>query len=164
MCTTTYSYEEFVWNSLKQIRHSLLFSVFVKDIVNHFKSYKYLLFVDDLKMYMPVFNIGDWYKLNNDIDTLINWYLLNGNILNLDKELLLCTIYIIEGTISNFFKLLLLTSSGIYFLKWLLLIANYGCMFCTGKTRFSSRNAPTHLYALYTYICDSMLINITKII
>lgn len=43
------------------------------------------LFADNLKMYMPVFNVDNDYKLRNDIYKLINWGQNNDMIRNVDK-------------------------------------------------------------------------------
>lgn len=58
----------------------LLLNLFINDFVISFKSCKYLLFAYNIKIYIPVFNIDNYSKLQHDIDdTLINWCATNSN-------------------------------------------------------------------------------------
>lgn len=63
----------------------MLFTLFINDIVIYLKVCKYLLFADDLKMYIPVFYIDHCYKVQNNIANVINWCYTNCIIVNVNK-------------------------------------------------------------------------------
>jgi hypothetical protein len=63
----------------------LLFNIFINDIGDSICNSKYLLFADDLKKYRSIRNVDDCKLLRHDIDSVQNWYLVNGMKLNFGK-------------------------------------------------------------------------------
>lgn len=63
----------------------LLFNLFINDIGHNFNHCKFLLFADDMKMYMPVNSYDDQLRFQEDIDTLLYWCNFNKLHLNIDK-------------------------------------------------------------------------------
>lgn len=63
----------------------ILFSLFVNDISSVFKHCRFLLFADDLKIYLRVENASDCIGLQNDLDNLESWCSLNLMELNISK-------------------------------------------------------------------------------
>jgi len=63
----------------------LLFLLFINDVGLIFKSCKYLLFADDLKMYLPINSMNDSIQLQHVLDTFSLWCLKNSLSLNVDK-------------------------------------------------------------------------------
>lgn len=62
----------------------LLFNIFINDIV-HILKCPFLLYADDLKIYMKISAPEDCEKLQSDIDSLYNWCLYNKLQLNINK-------------------------------------------------------------------------------
>jgi len=56
---------------------SWLFLIFLRNIGSYFKSYKYKLFANDLKLYHTTFNIIDCRTFQNDIHRLLKWCITN---------------------------------------------------------------------------------------
>lgn len=62
----------------------LLFNIFINDLGNLLKC-KYLLFADDLKIYVCIRSTDDAILLQNDLDSLMMWCGRNELILNIGK-------------------------------------------------------------------------------
>lgn len=62
----------------------LLFNVFINDLGSLLKC-KYLLFADDLKIYICIRSMADSHILQRDLVTLEHWCLRNGLTLNIEK-------------------------------------------------------------------------------
>lgn len=63
----------------------LLFNLFINDIGNSFKYCDYLLFADDLKIFMPIQSVDDQMLLQEDVNNLSQWCVENKLNLNIDK-------------------------------------------------------------------------------
>lgn len=63
----------------------LLFILFVNDLWSCFEHSQFLLFADDLKLYMEVSSSDDCLRLQSDIDRLASWCSANGMDLNASK-------------------------------------------------------------------------------
>lgn len=64
----------------------LLFLVFINGVSTIFKDCKYLLFANDLEIFLNINNINDCYKLQNDLDRFIKWCVLNNLSVNVTKR------------------------------------------------------------------------------
>lgn len=64
---------------------TLFFNLFVNDISNCFTKVNFLLYADDLKIYNKINDITDVMDLQNDLNHLHSWCLLNSFQLNLEK-------------------------------------------------------------------------------
>lgn len=62
----------------------LLFALFINDLSQHIKS-NILLFADDLKIFLKIRNHEDAKKLQNDINTIVNWCSTNKLAINIAK-------------------------------------------------------------------------------
>lgn len=62
----------------------LLFNIYINDLSEKLKCY-FLLFADDLKIFVKVKSFSDIIKLQNDIDALYEWSVLNKLQLNIQK-------------------------------------------------------------------------------
>jgi hypothetical protein len=63
----------------------LLFNIFINDIFDSIHNSQCVLFVDYLKIYRSISGVDDCELLQHDIDSVQNWCLDNGMILNLSK-------------------------------------------------------------------------------
>ena len=63
----------------------LFFNLFINDISLCFKNSKFLLYADDLKIYLRTESLRDCFDLQNDLNNLSEWCRLNSLHLNLDK-------------------------------------------------------------------------------
>lgn len=63
----------------------LLFNLFINDIGHSFHYYKFLLFSDDLKLYISVLSIDDCTKLQHDLNNFQIWCMNNGLNININK-------------------------------------------------------------------------------
>lgn len=63
----------------------LLFNIFINDIGSCFKHSNYLLFADDVKLYMKIKSIDDCACLQSDLNRLVTWCGGNGMQLNVKK-------------------------------------------------------------------------------
>lgn len=63
----------------------ILFLIFVNDLNQTLLSSQYLLFADDLKIFKPVFSIGDCILIQNDLNALSDWCNRNYLYLNISK-------------------------------------------------------------------------------
>jgi hypothetical protein len=63
----------------------LLFNIFINDICDSISCSKYLLFADDLKIYLNINNVHDCKLLQSDINSVQNWRFENGMTLNVGK-------------------------------------------------------------------------------
>lgn len=81
------SYEIEVTSGVPQGSHlgPILFSLFINDISTSIQFCKYLLFADDLKLYINIKTDQDCVKLQQDINSLVNWCLLQNMELNYNK-------------------------------------------------------------------------------
>lgn len=62
----------------------ILFTLFLNDVKDIFVNSRFLMFVDDLKLYMPIYSLNDCLKLQADLDEFCLWCSLNG--LNVNSE------------------------------------------------------------------------------
>jgi hypothetical protein len=60
----------------------LLFLIFINDIFPIFKFSQFLLFADNLKLYMNIHSVNDINHLRSDLDRLAHWCSINGLNLN----------------------------------------------------------------------------------
>ena len=63
----------------------LFFNLFINDISLCFKKSKFLLYADDLKIFLRTESLRDCFDLQNDLNNLSEWCRLNSLHLNLDK-------------------------------------------------------------------------------
>lgn len=63
----------------------ILFSIFLNDISNFILNSEFLLFADDLKLYKKITNENDRSLLQGDLINVLNWSLVNGLPLNIEK-------------------------------------------------------------------------------
>jgi hypothetical protein len=63
----------------------LLFLIFINDIFPIFKFPKFLLFADDLKLYINIHSFNNIIHLQSDLDSLAYWCSINGLNLNNSK-------------------------------------------------------------------------------
>ena len=63
----------------------LLFNIFINDLGLRFEHSHFLLFADDLKLYMEISSSDDCLKLQSDLDHLVTWCNNNGMELNTSK-------------------------------------------------------------------------------
>lgn len=63
----------------------LLFNLFINDIAFCFKKSKFLLYADDLKVFLRTDSLRDVFDLQNDLNNLNEWCKLNNLHLNHDK-------------------------------------------------------------------------------
>lgn len=63
----------------------LLFNIFINDIFSIIRFCQFLLFADDLKLFLHISNLSDCLMIQSDIDSLYNWSVSNGLHLNKDK-------------------------------------------------------------------------------
>jgi hypothetical protein len=63
----------------------LLFTLFINDVKDLFKNSNFLMFADDLKLYMPIYSHEDYLKLQVDLDDFFLWYSLNELKVNAEK-------------------------------------------------------------------------------
>lgn len=61
------------------------YSTFINDLQYVFINCKFLLFVDDLKLYLSINSIDDCDKLQNDLIQLENWCQINSLRINVSK-------------------------------------------------------------------------------
>ncbi|RZC40962.1 RVT 1 domain containing protein, partial [Asbolus verrucosus] len=62
----------------------MLFNIFINDIVNDL-DVKCLLYADDCKLFARISGVDDALHLQNSVDKVLQWSLLNGFQLNLNK-------------------------------------------------------------------------------
>lgn len=65
---------------------SLLFILFMNDISRSFRYRKFILFVDDMKLYMLILSIEDCKKLQHDLNLFYNWCVNYGFSINYIKR------------------------------------------------------------------------------
>ena len=63
----------------------LLFNLFINDIISCFNHCLYLLFADDLKLFLKIATLDDCLSLQKDLDRLSLWCQTNGMELNVQK-------------------------------------------------------------------------------
>lgn len=63
----------------------LFFNLFINDLGSHFKYSQFLLFADDLKLFMKISSPQDCWKLQSDLNGLVEWCKSNGMELNASK-------------------------------------------------------------------------------
>lgn len=63
----------------------LLFNIYVNDIASCFVSARFLMFADDLKLYMKFKHIDNYLNMQADLDRLSHWCEMNGMELNVQK-------------------------------------------------------------------------------
>lgn len=63
----------------------LLFSIFINDVIDCFKFAHCLLYADDMKIFAPISNLSDCYKLQCDLDRFCSWSIDNKLLLNVSK-------------------------------------------------------------------------------
>jgi hypothetical protein len=63
----------------------LLFSAFINDLTIKFENCKFLLFADDLKIYVSIDNFSDHQSLQSNLNVLDTWCRANGMVLNVSK-------------------------------------------------------------------------------
>lgn len=65
----------FVSSGVPQGSHlgPLLFIIFINDVAKIFSFASFLLFADDLKIYAPISQLSDCFRLQEEIDLLVNW-------------------------------------------------------------------------------------------
>lgn len=63
----------------------LLFNLFINSINSCFKNSKFLLFADDLKVFLKIKSINDAIKLQSDLNRLMSWCSINKLQFNLNK-------------------------------------------------------------------------------
>jgi hypothetical protein len=85
----TLSFSYVVKSGVRQgsILGPLLFNIFINDIGDSICNFKYLLFADDLKIYLSIRNVDDCKRLQHDFDSVQNWCLVNGMKLTLGKTI-----------------------------------------------------------------------------
>ena len=66
---------------------SLLFNIYVNDILHSIKYSDILLFVDDFKIYKAIYNNIDLLHLQIDIDNVVNWASDNGLFFLIQKNM-----------------------------------------------------------------------------
>jgi hypothetical protein len=57
-------------------RH-LLFNIYINDLYDAIKHFRYLLFADDIKTYRAVSSLEDCNLLQSDIDSMCGWCAAN---------------------------------------------------------------------------------------
>lgn len=63
----------------------LLFNLFINDLPLYLVNCNFLLFADDLKIFQTINSFEDYKLLQNDLDNLNNWSIVNKLPLNIDK-------------------------------------------------------------------------------
>jgi len=63
----------------------ILFLLFINDVTNIFETCKFLIFADDLKLYLPIYSIDDCVKLQSDLDRFYSCCTTNGLSVNAEK-------------------------------------------------------------------------------
>lgn len=63
----------------------LLFILFINDLNKYFKTCKFLLLVDNMKILILIHSINDMTSLQHDLDQFSTWCFLNGMSLNTSK-------------------------------------------------------------------------------
>lgn len=63
----------------------LLFLLFINDINRYFNTWKFLMFADNMKMFMPICSTDDVFSVQCDLDQFSAWCLLNGMSPNTSK-------------------------------------------------------------------------------
>ena len=63
----------------------LLFNIFINDILSCFKHSHFLLFADDLKLFLKISTLDDCFALQEDLDRLTEWCHTSGMDLNVLK-------------------------------------------------------------------------------
>lgn len=63
----------------------ILFTLFINDVKDILKSSNFLMFADDLKLYMPIYSHEDCLNLQADLDDFCLWCSLNGLNVNAEK-------------------------------------------------------------------------------
>ena len=76
-----------VYSGVPQGSHCgpLFFNLFINDIAEYITHSKFLLFADDLKIYLEISNLSDCLLLQEDLNSFVNWCELNCMKLNTDK-------------------------------------------------------------------------------
>ena len=62
-----------------------VFLIFINDILLNVKNSKALMFADDLKLYYTIHNLNDCLRLQDDLDSILNWCNINDMQLNINK-------------------------------------------------------------------------------
>lgn len=63
----------------------LLFIIFINDIKNYIKSCEFICYADDLKLYREIKSIDDMLMLQDDLESLYDWSVINKLPLNFEK-------------------------------------------------------------------------------
>lgn len=162
----TYSRKIIVPSGVPQGSHlgPILFAIFINDIALVLKHCRFLLYADDLKLFLKIESPTDAFNLQQDINNLNNWCDSNHIFLNIQK----CKImrfhrnnmpalyrYSIDGTILN--EVFVMRDLGIIFTPNLSFVEHYKhIIFSASKalgliTRMSANfSNPTTFRILYT--------------
>ena len=77
-----------MWCSRRINFRSLLFIIFINDIVNTSKITEFILFADDTNLFFKDSNLNNLIlKINKEIKNISNWFKLNKLQLNIKNEL-----------------------------------------------------------------------------